>query len=127
MEDNNKTRYTVKINKYQAQGVQCIQVIYHFFGPAEQTTTDGGTVEETFTPGIPPTFTDQQYDSFIQTTILWYSSAHPPVPLVWTAMDLYPAIDAFVNEELSPSYDVYAYATQQGFITSLKSYVSAHY
>jgi hypothetical protein len=42
-------------------------------------------------------------------------------------MDLYPAIDAFVSEELSPSYDVYAYATQQGFITSLKSYVSAHY
>jgi len=127
MTDSNKTEVTVKIIKHKLFGAQCITVIYRYIGPGEPTTTDGGSVVETFTPGAPPTFTDQQFDSFIQTTILWYGSAHPPVPLVWSAFDLYPAIDAFVNEELSPAYDVYAYATKQGFITALKSYVSTHY
>jgi hypothetical protein len=127
MTDSNKTEVTVKIKKHTLFGAQCITVIYHYFEPGDPTTTDGGSVVETFTPSAPPTFTNQQFNFFINTTILWHSSAHPPAPLVWNALDLDAAIDAFVNEELSPSYDVYPYATQQGFIPAVKSYVSTHY
>jgi hypothetical protein len=127
MEDSNKTEITVKVIKHKVLGADCITVIYRSFEPNEQTTTEGGAVEETYIPGAPPTFTSLQFDSFIQSTTLWYGSAHLPTPAVWNAADLYLAIDAFVNEELSPAYDVYSYATQQGFITALKSYVSTHY
>jgi hypothetical protein len=105
---------------------QCIVVDYKY--PAvNDPDPSGGTILETFIPSAPPTFTNQQFDMFIYSTISWYSTAHVPVPVVWDAASLNYAIDVFIYEELSPAYLEYEYASQQGFVPAIKAYVSAHY